>query len=217
MLFKKSDRILFQGDSITDCGRARPIAYRNGLGGGYPAFVDAFFAQACPELELEVLNVGISGDTTRNLLKRWDEDVLAVKPDYLSIMIGVNDVWRRFNTDASKNDAVYIDEYIENMTVLLERTKPTVKNIILVTPFIVDLNKDDAFSSAVAPYAAFVREQCEKHGFILVDAQSNYDEKMKKGIKGADISGDRVHPSTLGHIMLTSAWLRACGFNFGTL
>src|ERR1051325_8981235 len=91
--FKNGQRILFQGDSITDCG-CRDPQNMNPLGTGYVAIIRGMISAQYPDLKVTILNRGRSGDRTEELLKRWDEDTRPLKPDWLSIMIGVNDVWR---------------------------------------------------------------------------------------------------------------------------
>src|SRR5688572_22437979 len=100
------------GDSITDAGRARPIGEGHGqLGGGYVAMVDALIGATYPERLIRVVNVGISGNTVRDLKNRWTTDVTDLKPDWLSVMIGTNDVWRQFDAPKFPEAAVHPEEY----------------------------------------------------------------------------------------------------------
>ena len=89
--------LLFQGDSITDAGRGRPVGEGTKLGGGYPGQVNALLSASYPALKIQVLNAGISGNRVTDLQRRWQSDVLDLKPDWLSVMIGTNDVWRQFD------------------------------------------------------------------------------------------------------------------------
>src|SRR6478609_140419 len=105
MIFEKSQHILFAGDSITDAGRrdeAPPF------GDGYVRKVVDLLVARYPELSLRFSNRGISGDTTRDLLARWDKDVVTAHPDWLSVFIGINDVWRHFGS--TPQDAVPLAE-----------------------------------------------------------------------------------------------------------
>jgi lysophospholipase L1-like esterase len=88
---------LLTGDSITDTGRERPVGRRNGLGGGYVAMVDALLAACCLDTRVRVLSTGIGGNRVTDLETRWQTDVLDLAPDWLSILIGINDVWRHFD------------------------------------------------------------------------------------------------------------------------
>ena len=113
MIIQRGSKLLMIGDSITDCGRARPMgeAADNGLGDGYVALVDAWLRAAHPAWPVGIVNMGISGDTVRDLRARWQTDVLDQAPDWLSIFIGINDVWRRFGDAAQMAEHVPMDEY----------------------------------------------------------------------------------------------------------
>ena len=96
---QKGEKLVMIGDSITDVGRARPIGEGradDALGRGYVMMVDALLGAVYPERLIRVINMGVSGNTTRDLKARWQTDVLDLKPDWLSIMIGANDVWRQY-------------------------------------------------------------------------------------------------------------------------
>src|SRR3954452_17883523 len=93
-----NSKLLMIGDSITDCERARPVGEGlfAALGKGYVSLVDALLGATYPEREIRVVNMGSSGNTVRDLKSRWRTDVLDLRPDWLSMMIGINDVWRQF-------------------------------------------------------------------------------------------------------------------------
>jgi len=94
MKLENGQSILFTGDSITDCERVYPIGANAGLGEGYVAFVDSLLAARYPERYIRVFNTGVAGNTIIDLDWRWQRDVLRLAPDWLSVMIGINDVWR---------------------------------------------------------------------------------------------------------------------------
>jgi len=109
MKIEPKTKLLMIGDSITDVGRARPIGEgRNDeLGKGYVSFVDALLNSVYPQAAIRVINMGISGNTVRDLKARWQTDVLNLKPDWLSIMIGINDVWRQFDSPKQTEHHVF--------------------------------------------------------------------------------------------------------------
>src|SRR4051812_13548877 len=92
---KQGDKVLFQGDSITDCGRNREVA--TDLGKGYPLMVAAAFGAAYPEMGVTFINRGIGGNRVVDLQSRWQEDCIDLQPDWVSIYIGINDCWRRYD------------------------------------------------------------------------------------------------------------------------
>jgi len=102
MRLTKNQKLLFIGDSITDCGRTQPVGEGlfEALGRGYVAQVDALLGATYPQLGIRVVNMGTSGHTVRDLAARWERDVLAQRPDWLAVMIGINDVWRQFDSPA---------------------------------------------------------------------------------------------------------------------
>ena len=128
----KGQTILFQGDSITDSGRNKEDAGFNtakNLGSGYPMLTAAALLQKHADLQLKIFNKGVSGNKVYQLVDRWDKDCIAIKPDILSILIGVNDLWHKLNGQYNGTVEVYRKDYIA----LLEMTKrllPGVKLII---------------------------------------------------------------------------------------
>ncbi|MGJ8639625.1 MAG: GDSL-type esterase/lipase family protein [Opitutaceae bacterium] len=110
MELETGQRLLFVGDSITACGRARPVGRSDSLGDGYVQLVESLIAAEYPEQSIEILNTGISGNRITDLELRWQEDVLRLEPNWLSIMIGINDVWRQFD-DASNPSQVTLEYY----------------------------------------------------------------------------------------------------------
>nr|WP_304956098.1 GDSL-type esterase/lipase family protein [uncultured Acetatifactor sp.] len=98
MIFEDMDRIVFAGDSVTDMGSAQPVGeglFEN-LGMGYVRIIDNLLAACYPERKIRVTNSGVSGNTSRDLLARFQSDVVDLKPDWVSICIGINDVWRQY-------------------------------------------------------------------------------------------------------------------------
>ena len=124
MLFTSGDRIVFTGDSVTDAGRGRPVGEGlwQGVGDGYVRTIDNILNVVYPDWRLWVSNTGTGGDTSRSLKKRWQEDVMNLKPDWVSLMIGINDIWRQFDTPTIPEQHVYPAEYRENLCEMLERT-----------------------------------------------------------------------------------------------
>ncbi|MCF0233936.1 MAG: hypothetical protein HUK22_03035, partial [Thermoguttaceae bacterium] len=122
-LFPKDAVVLFQGDSITDGARGRSADPNHILGHGYAFAIASELGGDRPEMNWTFVNRGVSGDTLVQLKNRWENDALALKPDVLSILIGVNDVARGEET---------ADEYRERYDALLAQTREALPNVLLV-------------------------------------------------------------------------------------
>lgn len=215
MLLQKSQKLLFIGDSITDCERAKPAGEGlfGALGKGYVSLVDALLQAVYPELGIRVVNVGSSGNNVVDLQARWQEDVLDRKPDWLSIMIGTNDIWRQYDTPFIKDWHVYADKYEETLRQLVEQTKPRVSQLVLMTPFYLESNKQDAMRRTMDEYGAIVKKIAEQYGVLFVDTQAAFDIVLKE-LYSATLAWDRVHPSQAGHMVLARAFLNKIGFDW---
>lgn len=202
------------GDSVTDCGRARPVGEGNqGLGDGYPKYVDALFQSVYPELGIRVMNVGTSGNNVRDLKDRWQTDVLDLKPDFLSIMIGINDVWRQYDSPQHKELHVYLDEYESTLQQIVEIARPHVKGLVLMSPYYLEPNPDDPMRSAMDEYGKAVCRVAEKNDAIFVDTQAALTPLWAHVYPGF-IAWDRVHPNHTGHMILARALLHALDFDW---
>ncbi len=213
MLIAPRSKLLFIGDSITDCGRNRPVAEGlfDPLGKGYVAQVAAILGATYPECPLRVVNMGCSGNTVRDLKARWQSDVVDLKPDWLSIMIGTNDVWRQFDSPLFPEAAVQPEEYERLLDTLVASTKPLVKGIVLMTPFYAEPSTTDAMRARMDQYGAIVLALAKKHGVIGVNTQTAFDRALKHQ-HSSNLSWDRVHPNAIGHMLLARAFLDAIGY-----
>lgn len=214
MKLAPKSKLVMIGDSITDAGRVRPVG--EGLfeayGSGYVNLVKSLFAAVYPELAIRVVNMGCSGDTVRNLKARWQTDVLDLKPDWLSIMIGINDVWRQFDTPLLTEGHVYLAEYEATLEELVRQTVPHVKGLVLMTPFFIESVTQDAMRARMDEYGAVVKKLAAKHGAIFVDTQAAFNVVLEH-MHSAALAWDRVHPNTTGHMILARAFLKAIGFD----
>ena len=209
MLLEQNDVLLMIGDSITDCGRVR-IAHESiepSLGSGYVSMVAETLRRKHPELNVHVINRGNGGDTSRSLKARWQEDVLDIAPDWLTIKIGINDVWRALDCPDNPEWAVPVDEYEANLEELVTSAKPVVKKgIILATPYFIESNRRDTMRAMMDNYSAVVRKLAEKHDTPLVDTQAPFDKVLEKEYP-MYFCADRVHPNPKGHYLIAEAFL----------
>jgi lysophospholipase L1-like esterase len=211
----RGSKLLFIGDSITDCGRAQPAGEGlfDALGRGYVAQVDALLGAVRPELGIRVVNQGASGNTVRDLKARWQRDVMDLKPDGLSVMIGINDVWRQFDSPRQTEIHVTLPEYEQTLAELVDRSQPTVEGMVLMTPFYIEPNRDDAMRAQMDRYGAVVRKIAEHRHTLFVDTQAAFDEVLAHYYP-ATLAWDRVHPGQTGHMVIARAFLHAIGFTW---
>lgn len=215
MIIENNSKLVMIGDSISDCGRARPVG--EGLfdaeGSGYIRNVRALLNSTYPEKNIRVVNMGSSGNTVRDLAERWQSDVLDLKPDWLSIMIGTNDVWRQFDLPHQTEIHVYPEEYESTLERLVRDTLPSLKGMVLMTPFFMEPNKNDAMRARMDQYGEIVKKLAIKYGTVFVDTQKAFDELLKHYHSGA-IGWDRVHPNAIGHMTIARAFLNALDFKW---
>lgn len=207
MVFQTGQKILFIGDSITDCGRrdqAQPY------GNGYVSQIRDLLLARYPELHLSVVNRGIGGDTTRHLADRWDQDVIAERPNWLSLKIGINDVWRAFGNNT--HEAVPLPEYEATLRQLLDRTRAEVgAQLILMTPYMVESDRRQPMRRQMDWYGDTVRRLASEYDAVFVDTQAAFDRALQYSAP-SDWAGDQIHPNGAGHAIIALAWLHAVGF-----
>jgi len=208
-------RLVMIGDSVTDCERARPVGEGlfGAIGKGYVMMVDALLHAAYPAHQVRISNVGSSGNTVRDLLQRWQTDVIDLKPDWVSIMIGINDVWRQFDLPRHGEAHVGLTEYENALESMASRTKPLVKGLVMMTPFYIEPLREDAMRKRMDEYGAAVKRVATKHGAVFVDTQAAFDRLLQHNHSAA-ISWDRVHPNHLGHMALARAFLEGVGYEW---
>jgi lysophospholipase L1-like esterase len=210
MLFTQPTTLLFVGDSITDCGRDRESGGTD-LGAGYVAQVQALLDAHHPEAKVRYLNTGISGNRVTDLEARWDVDVLAHQPDWVSVMIGTNDVWRQF--DKPLVEQVLLPAYSEKLQGLVERTLPQVQSMIVMSPFFLETNVNEPMRELMDRYGAAARAIAERNELRFVDVQAAFNAWLLHN-HTSQLGADRVHPNAIGHNIIASAFLNAVGFEW---
>ena len=212
---KKGSVILFQGDSITDAGRDRKTqdVANNGrmLGRGYPHQIAGGLLADHAALGLQIYNRGISGNKVPDLDARWQADCLDLKPDVLSILIGVNDLWHKLKGRYDGTPEVYRDGYLA----LLERTREALPDVSLVIcePFVLRCGAvlEEDFFSEFETRRAYAEEVAKKTGAIWVPFQQKFNEALAAGTDPEYWAKDGVHPSVAGHALMAKTWREAVG------
>ena len=207
----KNQTILFQGDSITDSGRNKEDTGFNtarNMGTGYPLLAGAAILNKYEALDLKIYNKGISGNKVYQLAERWDKDCLDLKPDILSILIGVNDIGHKLNGNYNGTIEIYRNDY----AALLERTKKALPNVklIICEPFAVKGVKavDETWYPEFFGYLKAAKDIAKQFSATFIPFQSVYDEAVKRA-PGSYWTGDGVHPSLAGAQLMAKAWLKA--------
>lgn len=209
-LIQPGDTVLFQGDSITDAGRDRKITSQPNkqkpFGNGYAWMATTAMLVDRPDAELKFYNRGISGNKVYQLAERWQADCLELKPDVLSILIGVNDIWHKLNGNYDGT----VEDYENDYHALIERTKAALPDVRLVIcePFVLRCGAVDAkWFPEFEGYREAARRVGEKAGATFVAFQEIFD-------KAVDLAppeywaGDGVHPTAAGAALMAHTWLR---------
>ena len=215
MIFENMDKIVFAGDSVTDMNSIQPVgeAFFDNLGVGYVRLIDSFLASTYPEINVRIINSGVSGNTSRDLLERFDRDVVEFNPDWVSICIGVNDVWRQFDSPAIPQNCVLPDEYEKNLETMILKVKDTTKGIFILSPYIMEPNSADKMRARINEYVAIAKKLSEKHNCIFVDFQKMYEDYFQIH-HSSFIAWDRIHPNQRGSMLMAKEVLKHCDFEF---
>lgn len=206
MIISQGDLVLFQGDSITDAKRDRSI---DSLGTGYVYIAASLFSALYPEKQVRFMNRGISGNRVVDLQDRWEEDCLNLQPDVLSIMIGINDCWRRYD----RNLHTTTDSYLQGYRSLLERVRDNLSatKLVLLEPFLVPaLPEQKEWREDLDPKIQAVRELAREFGGVYVPLDGLFAAACTRREPGF-WAPDGVHPSPAGHALIARAWLEAVG------
>ena len=207
--FNTGDVILFQGDSITDAGRKRSSTAANdqgAMGGGYAFLAASDLLLRHPDKQFQIYNRGVGGNKVFQLANSWDKDALELKPDVLSILVGVNDYWHTLSFGYKAT----IDTYRKDYRALLQRTKdqlPDVK-LIIGEPFaIIGTAVTEAWFPAFNEYRQTAQELAKEFNAAFVPYQKVFDKALLEA-PGAYWSPDGVHPSMAGAELMAEAWLQ---------
>lgn len=206
---EKDNVILFQGDSITDWGRDKNKTVPNdfgALGSGYVLLAATDLLSRYPDKNLQIYNKGISGNKVFQLADRWEADCLVLKPNVLSIMIGVNDYWHTKTNGYTGTIEVYHNDYIK----LLTRTRLTLPDVKLIIgePFAIKGVKavDESWYPAFDAYRKAAKDVADQFGAAFIPYQAIFDKAIESA-PAAYWTFDGVHPSLAGAGLMAHAWM----------
>ncbi|CAN5224539.1 SGNH/GDSL hydrolase family protein [soil metagenome] len=205
-MLRPHDRVLLTGDSVTEWGR--DFSDPTSLGHGYAFIVAALAGARRPDLDLTFLNRGVGGDTAALLRARWVDDGLALAPTVVSVMIGINDTWRRF--DAGRSTST--ESYESDVRAVLDSARDELgARLVLIEPFVVPVSDDQqVWRADLDPRIGVVRRLAAEYRAVLVPADGLFAAAAVR-TSPAMWAADGVHPTTAGHGLLAGAWLDAVG------
>ena len=186
--------LVFAGDSVTDCGRRTDP---DGLGDGYLRNLYDDLGPRRPR----IVNAGISGNRAADLAARWSADVLAHEPSLVSILIGINDTWRRYD----ENDPTTAESFEASYRAMLDTlTCP----VVLIEPFLLPVKDgQEEWREDLDPKLDVVRKLAVEYGAILVPADVELN-RQAAAVGAATLANDGVHPTAAGHRAIADLWRR---------
>jgi acyl-CoA thioesterase-1 len=205
-LIENNAIVLFQGDSITDAGRSR--TNDSDLGFGYAAIAAAWFSAAFPEKHVRFLNRGISGNRARDLRARWQRDCLDLHPTWVSIMIGINDTWRRYDS----HDPTLTQDYERDFDHICAQVCDKLRaRLIIMEPFLLPIPIDRvAWREDLDPKIAVARKLAREYQALYVPLDGLFASVATKEEMTFWLP-DGVHPTTAGHALIAQTWLKSVG------
>jgi acyl-CoA thioesterase-1 len=198
--------VVMIGDSITACGCQDDGAP---LGGGYVQLVHGLSVAKYPERKIHFVNAGVNGNTISDLAGRWEADVLARRPKWLSISVGINDVWRQLDT---AEGGVEVGRFTAVYRELLETTRSRLSGcgFILLTPGIIGEDPDSEGNRLLRPYVESIRQLAPKFNAFCVPIHDAYLDAIAAG--STPLTHDGVHPNAAGHALMALTWLNTLGW-----
>lgn len=208
--FKNGATVLFQGDSVTDCGRERntDCTTIGRMGTGYPRLFKEFYDTLFPNNNINFVNRGVSGNKVCDILSRYDEDIKEVNPDYISIMIGVNDTWRAYDS----NEYCSTEEFEKNYNELLSKIKADFpqSKIMIIEQFAFTSHPDRlGWDEDLNPKREVTKKLANIYADYFLPMYDIMTDTDKTGFTMEELSWDGVHPTQMGHALIMSEMLKA--------
>jgi lysophospholipase L1-like esterase len=197
-------KILLIGDSITDCGRRED---QEGLGFGYVRLVHDYLVTTYPTANYQIVNTGIGGDRVTDLAARWQTDVIDHQPDYVSISIGINDVWRQLDSPEIEQvtPEIFHQIYVQLLTRVKEETNA---QILLMQPTIIEEESESKGNKMLLDYVEIVNTLAKQFDATIVPTHQAFIHYLQSETK-YKLTTDGVHMNSAGNMLMATTWLRA--------
>lgn len=201
--------VLFQGDSVTDCGRNREVASgMDCMGDGYPKIFAEVYNTLFPDNGVTFVNRGVSGNRTCHLLERYEEDFKAVNPDFISIMIGINNTWRNFDSQEDYCSAERFEAEYDELLAKIKADMPSAK-ILIIEQFAFTAHPErNTWQDDLDPKREATRRLAFKYADWFIPMYDIMTEHAESEFDMYDLSKDGVHPEYLGHSLIASEILK---------
>jgi lysophospholipase L1-like esterase len=206
MLLQPNDHVLFYGDSITDAGRFSEANNPGQLGAGYAQYIAAALLARYPEHNLTFTNKGISGNRIYDLEARLVKDVLELKPTLVSILIGINDTWRRYDSDTVSPIDAFQSSYRRVLTNIVEECGA---RLVILEPFVLPIPDDRArWREDLDPRINCCRDLAREFKALYIPLDGIFAAAACRQSLDYWLP-DGVHPSMAGHALIADRWIDA--------
>jgi lysophospholipase L1-like esterase len=157
--------------------------------------------------------MGVSGHTVHDLSVRWKKDVIDLRPDWLVVKIGINDVWQNYSFAWGTIDDEPVLEYRETLDDLILQVRSSLQGLVLMTPYVLEPVREQPIRTMMDQYGSAVRELAVKHSAVFVDTQAAFDGVLQ-WVDPLELAPDRVHVNLAGHMTIARAFLTGIGYNW---
>lgn len=212
-LLQDKDVVVFAGDSVTDAGRKRPFGEGlwEGVGTGFVRAFDTLLNVCDPEHLYRVINMGIGGNTSADLLTRWNSDIIDLHPDVIVCCIGINDVWRQFDEPTNFSAHISLEEYRANLEQMAASAAKHARLTVFMTPYYMETDKNDRMRKRMDEYGEITKEIAANHQFPCIDLQAEFDEYLAFR-HSTFLTWDKIHPNGVASMIIARSLLKTMGF-----
>jgi acyl-CoA thioesterase I len=203
-MIQSGDLVLFLGDSVTDCGRSREDNAQNG--NGYVHMIDAQFTEHFPQMKVKFVNRATSGFRVKDIKAGLQKDCLDLKPNMVTILIGINDTWRRYDSNDPTSAAAYRRDYRHVLTQIRDKLDA---QLVLIDPFLIHvLPEHPTWRDDLNRRIDVVRELAQEFSAIYIPLDGILAAASTK-VPGTIWCADGIHPTAAGHALIARTWLDA--------